>query len=214
MKRRKFLVNLTICAAALFCGLSLVGVYQFFVGNILNPKPETTEIKKPEQILFDINDPNSVLPINYEEEKLSDPKEDETNEKMFDPEGNYHILGDLPKGFEDFTNFTINNKNFDVDEEDENWGKLIAPTGFVDAKTESTELISISIGSGKLQFKTKSAKGISYEFRGEFLVKGNFYTLDSEDKVLKGILTKMQTGKKKVKAEVTFGWFLKTYCSC
>ena len=156
---------------------------------------------------------NSILPINYEEEKLSDPKKDETNEAMFDPEGNYSIMGDSPKGFEDFYNFTITNKNFAGDSEDENWRKLIAPIGFVEASNQY-EFRNISIGNGKIQFRTKTIKGISYKFSGEFLIKGNFYTLAPDEKVLEGVLTKLQSNKMTAKSTVTFHWYFETSCGC
>ena len=76
------------------------------------------------------------------------------------------------------------------------------------------EFRSITIKNGKLKIVTESFKDISYEFTGEFLVKGNFYTLDPEAKVLKGELVKKQNGKIIAQSQIVFGWGIEFDCSC
>ena len=92
MKFKQFLFNFSIYLAALLFGLAWVGVYQFFLSYQLVKNYEPATIQHFEEPPFDINNPESVLPINYKEEELSDPKEDENNPKYFDPEGRYYIL--------------------------------------------------------------------------------------------------------------------------
>ncbi len=211
MKFRNILLNLTVGFSALLFGLAWVGVYQFFVGD--ETGPATIEVS--ETTNFDINNPESVLPIDFEEDKLTSPNADETNEDAFDPEG-YYFFDNEEKGLEDFFYITIKNKNFDTDPANENFGDLMPPRGFVilqgDEDVEYIDFETIKIADGKLQFETMNRNGISYEFDGEYLVKGNFYTLDVNEKVLQGTLVKKEDGKTVAKKDLKFNWTLEIDC--
>ncbi len=206
MKIRNIIFYLAICVTTLFFGVAWVGVYQFFLGN-----NEVENIQYCPVTNFDINNPESVLPLNYEEDQLTSPKVDETNSAYFDPEGYYYFLDDAPKGFEDFKQFNINNKNFDVNPKDRNYGELITPNGsmiLINDKSQGTYIRfeNLEISNGKIRFHAEGKNGISYEFNGEFPVKGNFYTLDENAKVLEGVLTKKEYGKTIAESRVNFGW--------
>lgn len=206
MKVRNIIFYVAICITTLFFGMAWVGVYQFFLG--------TNEAETGKYCLvvndFDINNPNSVLPLDFEEDQLTSPKMDETNEAYFDPEGYYYFLGDSPKGFEDFKQFNINNKNLDVNPKDRHYGELIKPNGSMilldEKKGTYLRFENLEISNGKVHFDAQSKNGLSYEFDGEFLVRGNFYTLDENAKVLEGVLTKKEYGKTVAESRVTFGW--------
>lgn len=214
MQFKKILLNLAVALSALLFGLAWVGIYQFFVN-----KAFITENRQVVPIVsnFDINNPESVLPIDFEEDKLSDPKEDEDNPKYFDPEGRYYFYGEA-KGFDDLLLISLNNKNFNVETNDVKFGDPVPPEGFIllDDTDEGAkdscgmhdyiDLPDIKIEDGKMSFISNKKNGISYEFNGEFLIKGNFYTLDIGAKVLKGTLTKKQNGKVIAKKDLTFGW--------
>ncbi len=214
MKFKNFLLNLAIGISALLFGLAWVGIYQFFSG-VFETRPATLNVSP--KIDFDINNPESVLPIDFEEDKLSDPKEDEDNPKFFDPEGRYYLLEESKK-FKDFYIFTIHNKNFEVAPDDKRYGEFVLPQGtiFLEDKDKGVNdncdmhdpfaIPKIDIENGKINFTTKKRDGTTYEFKGEFIVKGNFYTLELDEKVLKGILTKKKNGKTVAQEELTFGW--------
>ena len=123
-----------------------------------------------------------------------------------------------PKTSTIFFLFTINNKNFEVDSDDKRFGDLIPPQGTIlledtDKGSQDScdmhdylDIQNLKIENGKLNFITKKKNGITFEFKGEFLVKGNFYTLDVDAKVLKGILVKKKNRKIIAKETLTFGW--------
>ncbi len=216
--------SLSVGVFALFCGLGSVGGYQ-----ILSRICQSTIDQSHREIDFDINDPESVLPIDFEEDKLSDPREDETNKDMFDPEGQYTLVGDLPIGFDEFKFFSIENKKLDVDCDDKQFGEFIAPKGFIQLKESSLKLDGsdlmtarsdylefqrINIGTRYLQFKTARVGRTTYEFNGEFLVDGNFYTLAPDKSILKGELIKEVNGKMVAIANVEFQWKIAIDCTC
>lgn len=223
MKIRNFLLNLTVALSALLFGLMWVGVYQYFTEKTLGEEVQSVVVKQTEQLAFDITNPESVLPIDFEEDKLSDPKEDEDNPTYFDPEGRYYLLEDS-KIFGDFFLFTIQNKNFEVTSDDERFGDFIPPQGtFLLEDTDKGkkdncdmhdyfDIPKIKIEDGKINFITKKKDGITYEFKGEFVIKGNFYTLELDEKVLKGTLMKKKNGKIIAKEDLKFGWSNSEMC--
>ena len=183
------------------------------LGGELTP----TASQQAKKVEFDISDPDSVLPINYEEENLSNPKEDENDPEKFDPEGRYFLIGES-KGFENLYIFSIYNKNLDVDLDNERFGERLPPKGLIwlddtdkGAKDncdmhDYVDVPHFDISDGKIRFVSKKTNGISYEFNGEFLVKGNFYTLDPDAKVLKGTLVERKNGRQVAEEKVVFGW--------
>lgn len=212
MKFNKFLLNLAVGSAALLFGLAWVGVYQFFTGtSAVRPHTcfptKTVKVEIADYSKFDINNPESVLPINFEENKLTSPHVDEDNAAMFDPEGYYFVLDNDVKKAGDFEGFTINNKNFKVSVNDKNYGKAIAPNGYVSADKDY-KFTKISIGNEKVEFETAPINGVKYIFSGKFLVNGNFYTLDENAKVVIGTLTKIDGDAITSTENITFGWSL------
>ncbi len=213
MNLKTILLNLIIGTLTFAIGVAWIAVFRYFLESRSTSQTESIKMERSE---FDINDPNSVLPIDFEEEKLSDPKEDEENLRYFDPEGRYYLLEES-KTFGDFFLFTIANKNFEVESEDERFGDFMPPQGTLlledsDSGEDGCEMHdyfdipNIEIEDGKISFTTKTRNGISFEFNGEYLVKGNFYTLELEEKVLKGTLTKKKNGKPVAEEELKFGW--------
>ena len=212
-KIKQNIFRYTVGFFAFVFGLAWVAAYQFFLGGEITP----TASQQVGKVKFDISDPDSVLPIDFEEEKLSAPKQDESDPDKFDPEGRYYFLNGQ-KGFENLYIFSIYNKNLDVDPDDERFGELVPPKGLIwlddtdkGAKDncdmhDYVDVPQINIKDGRIGFVSKITNGISYEFKGEFVVKGNFYTLDPDAKVLKGILIKRKNGKEVSEEKVAFGW--------
>ena len=235
MNFKKIALYLSVAILTLLSGLAWVVAYRFFLENETVPAASL----EAEKIEFDINDPESVLPIDYEEDKLSYPKEDENNPEYFDPEGRYFVIGKISEGFEDFDSFFINNNKFDSECDSEDYGETIAPSGYIQLKTplveelppdldpakisiyhteydnrDYLELIGIKIEKGHIHFATKSVRGITYSFEGNFLVDGNFYTVDKDAKVLKGKLVTMLDGYVIAESEIMMGWELEIICTC
>ncbi len=218
MKFRNYIFYFVIGVSTLVFGLAWVGVFNLFFGNSFitlnhscpaDNSVKVTEVEQTEEIKFDINDPESVLPIDYKEDKLTSPKVDEDNPEYFDPEGKYFLLDETAEDFKDVSYLKIENKNFDVSQKDPRFGESIAPKGSVviDDKKQ-IELEKIKIADGKIKTESKEKDGIKYEFDGEFVVKGNFYTLDENAQVLKGTLIKKRNGEVIAKGDVSFGWTL------
>lgn len=216
MSFRNIAFNLFIASGMLFFGIASVGITRFFSGNSTDIKSEVA-VNQPSlkpTAIFDINDPNSVLPLDYNEEELTSPHVDEKNPEFFDPEGSYYLDESSSNDSDEFHYFDIYNKNFDVNVKDDRYGELIAPSGnlFAGDGSKSYSFTSISISNGKLTFATETVNGVAYEFSGEFLIKGNFYTLDPNAKVLKGTLTKKINGKRSKLKELYFGWTIDEGC--
>ncbi|MCB1022818.1 MAG: hypothetical protein KDB79_00410 [Acidobacteria bacterium] len=213
MKYRNLALNLFVATLTLFVGLSWVSAFRYFATNIAVPTAEISSKTDPGK--FDISDQDAVLPIDFDEDKLSSPHDDESNPEMFDPEG-YYFFNGSPKGFEDLYYIVIENKNFDSSPNDKSYGDPVPLTGFVmlekNEKAVYLDFKSMSIKNGKLRFETKTQNGIKYEFDGEFIVKGNFYTLDENTKVLKGRLTKKVDGKTSAERNFSFNWLLELGC--
>ncbi|MGI8545569.1 MAG: hypothetical protein ACR2MD_19100 [Aridibacter sp.] len=217
MKIRNLLLNLVVGLLAFIFGLVWVGVYQFFLSNTLGYEVRLAKVNTPVTNVFDTNNSKSVLSIGFEEDKLSDPKKVEDNLAHFDPEGRYYFFEES-KGFGDVFFISVNNKNFEVDSDDMKFGDLIPPKGFIVLEDKDNGAIdgcemhdyidipNIEIEDGKISFVSKKQKGIIYEFKGEFIVKGNFSAFNFDAKVLKGTLKKTKNGKIIAKEELTFGW--------
>ncbi|NNF01040.1 MAG: hypothetical protein HKN25_18635 [Pyrinomonadaceae bacterium] len=212
MKIRKLFLYLAIAATTLLFGLAWVGVYQFFLGAENGPRTS----RQFEKVEFDITDLDSVLPIEHDEEKLSDPKEDEDNPEYFDPRG-FYFTNDLPKELKEFAYFEIWGDEYGIltGNRESDFSTVRGSVLTENSNTETTDgaslLLSLKfeklrIEDDSILFRTKTDEHTYYSFTGKFLVSGNFYTLDSEAKVLRGTLRKLKNGKILVETEVEFGW--------
>lgn len=211
MKIRSFIFCTVVALTTFVFGLAGVGVFNFVFTAFGQSTPHMVSPETVSAVEFDINDPESVLPLDHEADKLTSPKTDETNEAEFDPEGTYFLLEEPTAAFIDFENFTINNKNLEVRPEQSNYGVLVSPSGFVQTDRKF-EFRHISIGGGEINFTTEPQNGISYEFTGKFLVRGNFYTLEEDAEVVEGLLIKKENGMKIAEDRVSFGWFITLSC--
>lgn len=214
MKFRNILFNLAIATFTLLTGLALVSGFNFLFGNGCSITQQNNLLTAENSVVAVENDNvQPLLPIDFEEDKLTSPHADENNPAYFDPEG-YYFFDGFPKGFEDFLYIKISNKNFDVAKTDDHYGDLIPLNGAIilDTKNgdEQINFAKINIANGKMHFETQEDKGITYEFDGNFLVNGNFYTLSDSVKVLQGTLIKKENGKTVAKKDLNFNWTLET----
>ena len=207
MKLKNILLNSAVGVAALLFGLAWVGAYQYFTQKTLGDEVRPAVTENLVRNNFDINNPESVLPINFEAEKLSDPKQDENNADYFDPEGTYFSITKLPEELRRFEAFVINNKTLEYDDKGSYEVKEIAPEGYVYSNGKY-QFESVTIADGKISFRTKEDSGVIYKFEGEFLVGGNFYTLDPNAEVVRGTLERHFDNEKIVVHNVMFGWMI------
>lgn len=218
MSSSKALRITSIFVAAFLFGLAWVGVFRFFHGYLaadnsqaIAPVAERQISEAPAEPLLSMDDPS-----------FTPPQVDETNPEAFDPEGVYTVDGDLSPAFREFELFTINNKKLDVECDAKDFGSLIAPTGSVietaagstASAGRSLKFQRIEIANTKIYFATEAVNGSRYEFEGNYLVNGNFYTLDPDAKVLRGTLSKFQDGRKVAETEVSFTWSIDLTCVC
>ena len=143
-------------------------------------------------------------------EFFTPPSVDENNPDAFDPEGIYE-----PVEVSEIKGFSIENKILDVDCDAYNFGDSTIPKLFVVTKDDKVlDADVLRLGNGRLEFETENSGGVRYEFKGDFLVKGNFYTLDPKKKVVSGTLTKLFEGKKVSETELSFTWSIDLSCVC
>lgn len=120
--------------------------------------------------------------------------------------GDYFIIDDRPKGFKDFEQLTIQDRDWD-----EKAGKVmpIKPRGIVIAEDDLIDLSRVKITGKRVSLATEKHRAISYRFEGEFIDEidelkdenGDFYKTHV---YLKGRLTKLKDGKKIAEANVRF----------
>ncbi len=213
MKIKTYLFRLFIGLTAFFFS---IGVFAF--GRYLFTAAPPAAVAAPpvymgQSELSKYHDFMKAEPI-VEEPTAEEKAAEKEAAAKFDAEGSYYFNSDAPKGFEDFENFTVNNKDYSSEDEEE-YGKLIAPQGFVQAKNEFN-FKRISIGDAQIQFETESVKGITYTFTGHFIETGNFNYLDAEKaaKVLEGRLVKKRRGVKIAETDAGFRWILEMSCGC
>lgn len=213
MKTKTRLFRLTVAAIAFLFSTGCYTAWGYFQSPVEAPEkefiqPDLTNIIEaaPPVVKPVIELPNPTVP--------EPASEADTDAPEFDAEGYYYIAHETPKGFEEFVSFNITNKNYESEDED-NYGKLMAPKGSVQGKKEF-KFSRISIGNGQIHFETESIKGISYSFSGRFTETRNFIYLETEEveKVIEGRLIKKRNGKTIVERDVKFGWFLEMGCSC
>ncbi|MEZ5346675.1 MAG: hypothetical protein R2681_14075 [Pyrinomonadaceae bacterium] len=231
MKHKNIILNLSVGVAALIFGIAWVSIYQLILRNSIGPNLDPAIVKIKGVADFDINDPDSVLPIDFNEDELSSPHEDDSNSDLFDPEGTYTVIETIPMEFDQFQAFTITNKRLDVDCDDQRFGEFITPNGFINwgksdiemsgnfvdpvrSRNIPAEFDSLHIEKTKIQFKSQEIEGIQFTFTGNFLFKGNFYTLDPDAKVVEGTLARFINGKKTAETKVSFTWNLEMECVC
>jgi hypothetical protein len=118
-------------------------------------------------------------------------------------DGYYLPEGKLPPAFANIDNLSL----FTTDVRG---GKTVdVPVwGFIRLKQKTNSdyrLVSPTLEGKRFTFSTKTLRGVSYQFAGDFTKIGNFVENPPEgDIVLKGHLTKMQSGKKVAETDVSF----------
>ncbi len=116
--------------------------------------------------------------------------------------GYYSFVGKVPRGFEnvDWISLATVDAN----------GREAPLNGFLRLKWRyrgrfvNFDLVRPTIEGNTLTFKTKVVRGISYQFKGQFLKMEN---LQDNETVLKGHLIKFRSGKKVAECDSNFFYF-------
>lgn len=203
MKIKIYLFRLTIAVTAFIFGISSFSVRQYFQ-SIFRAKEQKIELAAPVEIepvkIEEITEPFGIEPGSSDESVKE-------IEYEFDAGGDYYIIGDLPKRFENFEIFSITTKNYDNASNDNNWeGIPIPPEGYVLTKIKFN-FVRINISDKQIAFETESKGGISYKFVGKF-IEEKVYEKDGEYShfaVLEGHFVKMRNGKKIAQSRVKLG---------
>jgi hypothetical protein len=125
---------------------------------------------------------------------LSTPEQ----QRRFNPDGSFWIIGDAPKSFQDFGGINLNSH-----------GNRRLPSSGVNLTNGAVlKFKTISVAREKFTFVTYVRRGVSYRFSGRFLKGGNFFSdIADEDPVLEGTLTKLSNGKVVAESMLKFSYF-------
>ena len=117
--------------------------------------------------------------------------------ERFNPDGAFWIMGDAPKGFEDFGGINLNsNRNRRL------------PSAGVDINGRTFKFKTLYVSRDRLVFTTEAVRGVSYAFKGRFLRGGTFAAHDLTDvAVLEGTLTKFSKGQSVAESKMKFTHF-------
>jgi hypothetical protein len=201
MNLRKYFLCAAVALAAfiLSCGLIDFGRYLQTLFKAEEKREETVRTLTVEEITY----PHPVVKseISRTEEQIV------SAEPEFYTEGDFYIIGDLPKGFKDFRILRIITHDYEKASVENNYeGVPIPPEGYLEAKKEFN-FTRIKIADKKISFETETKGGISYRFVGEFIEAEMIEVKDKDGEytdyvVLKGRLKKMRDGKNIAESEI------------
>jgi hypothetical protein len=203
MKFQKIIMCIAVALTAFGASLGLLEIGRYISAFFQPTKAEVKLIKPiPSPVFYQPPIVKFEQPVVSPPE-VSDSKLEETCE--FNQQGNYVIIGENPKGFEDFSYFSIVTTHYDSKTD-----KLIPikPYGWIEL-TKKFNLSWLNFTGKRISFVSQAKKGVSYQLDGKFVNEeiklkdedGEEYT---EQVVLKGRLTKWRDGKKIAEAKVKF----------
>jgi hypothetical protein len=204
MKLQKIILCVAVALTAFGASLGLLEIGRYISAffqptkaevKLIKPLPSPSVVYAPPIVEF-------KQPV-FTPPEVSNSDEEETCE--FDEEGDYSLIGDKPKGFEDLSEMSIVT-NFYNSKTD----KVIPikPYGWI-WMTKKFKFSWLNIANKRISFVTQSKKGVSYQFDGKF-VEEEIKLKDENDEeytekvVLKGRLTKWRDGKKIAESKVKF----------
>ncbi len=208
MKLQKIILCVAVALTAFGASLGLLEI-----GNYIRTafQPLKAEVKPIEPIVPPVYAPERIpefKPPVFTPTAEADPADEpEAEPEDWGVTGDYYILGDNPKGFYDFRNISIWDREYS-----EKLGKVVSvkPDGIINIGNTGNKEFNITwinITSRRISLVTQAKRGISYQFDGKFVEEetklktttGEEY---SEDVHLKGRLTKWRNGVKIAEAKV------------
>lgn len=121
----------------------------------------------------------------------------------FYPWGSYRILGTLPRGFDDFHNFTLDVTEEPVRGHDVRFvGAVFTSSG---PRTSTRyQMAAADLNTTALSFTTESVGDVRFHFAGRFVRSGSLARSPKGATVLEGVLTKCTGGSKTAESRVRF----------
>lgn len=197
------LQKIILCAATALAafGFSL-GLFELagYIRTTFQPAKTEFQIKKPIP-------PSPVVyqpPVVETTQPEITPPETSVSEEVceWNETGDYGLLDDNPKGFEDFQTLSIVTR---VYSEKYPNGIAVKPQGSVQTSKREFKFTWINITGKRISFVTEAKNGVSYQFDGKFVDNDQPSDEDYEGvMILKGRLTKWLNGKKIAEAKVEF----------
>ncbi|CAN5287935.1 hypothetical protein BH20ACI1_BH20ACI1_18500 [soil metagenome] len=201
MKAKTYLFRFAVAFTAFVCGVGFFGVGRYFQKTFA-AKEQKVELAAPAPIIVE----QAETPVIEKTDVADDSEENAKYE--FEVGGFYSIIGELPKGFEDFEEISVTIMDYEnASEETDYEGISIPPKGYLLQAEKEFNFTRISLTNKLMAFETQTVKGISYKFSGKFLEKAPFWNFDSETPVLEGHLVKFKKGKKAAESNVRLQWY-------
>ncbi len=200
MKAKIYLFRFAVAFTAFVCGIGFFGVGKYFQ-TAFAAKEQKVELAAPVPIVVE----QAATPI-FEKAEAADDSE-ENAEGEFDIDGFYGIIGEMPKGFEDFVEMGITTLRYENASEENSYEEIpIPPEGYI-WTDKKYKFAKISVNNKYMAFETQTIKGISYKFSGKFIEKAPFWKLYEQKPVLEGHFIKLSKGKKIAETDVRFIWY-------
>jgi hypothetical protein len=137
----------------------------------------------------------------------SDTEQNVEPESQFDAFGYYYIAGEPPQGFEDINHISVFTADYEVGQNPYSVRAIPRPPTGILWTSQRYRMTRLNIGNGRISFATETARGLSYQFNGRFLVHSSFYGLPEKAIVLEGHITKFRRGRKIAESDIRFTWY-------
>jgi hypothetical protein len=119
-------------------------------------------------------------------------------QRKFNPDGSFWIIGAAPKGFDDFGGINLNSHR----------SRRFPSSGVNLTNGTVLKFRTISVTRNALTFTTFARRGISYRFSGRFLRGGIFFSeVADEEPVLEGTLVKLANRQVVAESRIKFSYF-------
>jgi hypothetical protein len=200
MKLQKIILCVAVALTAFGASLGLLEIGSYLRAAF---EPLKVELKVPIPIRSPVVYPQRIP--DFKQPVFVPAEEPEEEPEDWAETGDYYIIGEKSKGFEDFEWLSVVTREYN-----EKLGKVVAvkPNGSAVTEKQEFKFSWINLTGKRISFITKSRKGVSYQFDGKFIEaeeikqktpSGDEYTIEA---VLQGRLTKWRNGVKIAEAKV------------
>lgn len=205
MKLQKIFLCAAIGLTAFGASLGLLEIGRYIRGTF---QPLRAEIKPVRPIFA----PAVIVPpdAEFKQPAFYAPPEvsgSDAESCGFDETGDYGLLEENPKGFEDFQTLSVVTRVYSEKYPD---GIAVAPTGSLVMTSNEYKFSVTNIIGRRISFVTQTKKGVSYQFDGKFVEKVQPTDEETDYPELKGRLTKWRNGVKIAEAKLKLG----EMCGC
>jgi hypothetical protein len=123
----------------------------------------------------------------------------QANQKRFNPDGSFWIIGQPPTGFSEFGGINLNGRRL----------RRLPSQGLQIINGKTFYYKTLTVKQNNFSFTTVTSGDVYYTFAGKFLRGGVFAEQDlfDEQPVLEGVLAKYKGGKKVAEAKLKFIYF-------